>query len=101
MSIMPSSPILRTPARSEMVSPNAVNMRGTPATSAPETSAMRTALFSSSCILFLPSQVLRRTGCQVAAPHSPPPAQKLCNRHEEQNQANQEQEEIGWEIGLL
>ncbi len=34
-SIMPSRPMLSTPARSEIVSPSAVNISGTPASSPP------------------------------------------------------------------
>ena len=39
---MPSRPMLSTPAASEIVSPSAVNISGTPARSTPETNVVRT-----------------------------------------------------------
>src|SRR5437764_1057818 len=93
--------MLSTPDRSEMVSPRAVNISGTPAVIPPEIRAMRTACFNSSCIVGLPAERSDQSDREITPAQRTPPSNELCQRHEKQDQADDDEQEIGRQIGLL
>src|SRR5881227_3408189 len=98
---MPSSPMFRTPARSEIVSPRAVNISGTPAVMPLEMRAINTACCNSSCMACLPAKDSSQALGQIARAEVAFSAKVLGECHEEQDEPDDDQQKIRGKARLL
>src|SRR5947209_5210485 len=97
--------MFRTPARSEIVSPSDVNMSGTPASSPPARTVVQKTSVKISLNRGLPpeerrAERLAETRRQVAAPELAPATQVLDQGHEEKDQPDEDEQEVGRQVGL-
>src|SRR5262249_2389137 len=94
-----------TPARSEIVSPSDVNISGMPARSPPASTVVQKTSVKISLNRGLPPeerrpQRLAQAGSQVAAAELAPSAQVLDHRHEQEDQADEDEQEVDRQIRL-